>query len=116
MLAVLVRAPMEWTEVWLEGIEFILVTTIAPAVVKELSRCPVPKAGKPGESRPLSLVNDAWAFINFIIHDDIPVVIEKTDLLDNDVIGYRPGIGAMDAMMVPIICMGGEFFAAGKMI
>jgi len=88
---------------------------IAPVVVKELSRCPIPKAGKPGESRPLSLVHDAWAFINFIIHDDLSIAVEKAGLLDKDMIGYRPGMGAMDAM-VPIICMLEECFVAGKMV
>ena len=77
---------MECTELWLEGIEFILVTRIAPVVVKELSRCPIPKASKPGESRPLSLVHDAWAFINSITHDDLSIAIEKAGLLDNDMI------------------------------
>ena len=54
-LAVLARASIEWTELWLKGIQFILATRIVPAVVKELSRCPNPKAGKPGELRSLSL-------------------------------------------------------------
>ena len=114
-LAVLARAPMEWTELWLEGIQFILVSRIAPAVVKELSRCPIPKAGKPGESRPLSLVHDVWAFINSIIHDDLSIAVEKAGLLDKDMVGYRPGMGAMDAM-VPIICMLEECFVAGEMV
>ena len=60
----------------------ILVTRLAPVVVKELSRCPLPKAGKPGESSPLSLVHDIWAFINSITHDDLSIVVEKAGLLD----------------------------------
>ena len=84
-------------------------------MVKELSRCPIPKASKPGESRPLSLVHDAWVFINSITHDDLSIAIEKAGLLDNDMIGYRPGMGAMDAM-VSIVCMLEECFIAGEMI
>ena len=80
-LAVLARAPMEWTGLWLEDIEFILVTGIFPAAVKELSICPIPKAGKSRESRSLSLVHNAWAFINSIIHDDLFIAIEKAGLL-----------------------------------
>ena len=99
----------------MEGIQIILVKWIALAVVKELSRCPIPKAVKPEESIPLPLVHDVWAFINSIIHDDLSKAIEEAGLLDKDMIGYRPGMGAMDAM-VPIICMLEKCFIAGKMI
>ena len=47
MLSVIGRAPMEWIEHWIKGCFYIPALRIGPTVVKELSRLPIPKEGKP---------------------------------------------------------------------
>ena len=63
-LSVIGRAPMELIEYWIKGCFYILALRIGPTVAKELSRLPIPKEGKPNESRPLSLVE--WLSVSAV--------------------------------------------------
>ena len=65
-------------------------------MAKELSRLPIPKEGKPNESRPLSLVHDVWGFINAIAHRNLSAAVEKSGILDDDIMAYRKGRSAED--------------------
>jgi len=114
-LAIVARMSFKWVELWMSCIEFILLTRMAPRLVKEMTRCPIPKPGKPGATRPLTIANDVWTFINSLIHDDLSSAIEKAGVLEDEIIAYRRGKGAMDAML-PIISMLEECFVSGETI
>ncbi|KAL7539688.1 hypothetical protein ACHAXR_011399, partial [Thalassiosira sp. AJA248-18] len=115
-MAVIRRAPIKWAEHWLRGMYFILAMRTAPKIVKELTRCPIPKgADKPGETRPLSLVHDAWAFINTVIYGDLARAVERSNILDNDTYAYRKGKSAIDAV-IPITMMLEECYVCGEMV
>ena len=87
---------MEWIEYWTKGCFYILALCIGPTVAKELSRPPMPQEGKPNESRPLSLVHDVWGFTNGIAHRTFSAAVEKSGILDKDVMAYRKGRSAED--------------------
>ncbi|KAL7526273.1 hypothetical protein ACHAWF_006126 [Thalassiosira exigua] len=115
-LAVLARGPMKWARLWLRGLTFVLAMRIAPISIKRLTRCPIPKgADKPGETRPLSLVHDAWAFINSEIYEQLGRSIELAGVLDKDSFAYRRGKGAIDAV-IPIVTMLEECYVTGEMV
>ena len=57
-MALIARGPFEWTTLHLRAIKIVMASRIAPKVMKQLSRLPIPKPGKQGDSRPLSLIDD----------------------------------------------------------
>ena len=113
-MAVIGRMPFEWSRYWLRLINYILIARIAPKDVLELSRIPLPKPGL-GQSRPIALVHDVWAFIGAFIHDDLSEALERTKTFNDNIIAYRKGKNASDPL-ITIIALHEESFACGELV
>ena len=110
-MQVLGRTPLSWSKWWSRGNAYILTSRIAPKAIKEMSRLPIPKP-KPGETRPIALIHDTWAFLTGLVHDHLAHAVEISGVLDHDVTAYRKGKSAVD-IMTSVICMIEEAHTTG---
>ena len=81
-------------ELWIKGTFYFPATRIAPKSTKELTRIPIPKPGKPNESRPLSLVHDIFSFVISFAFKELANTLEESGVLSDDINAYRPGFSA----------------------
>ena len=81
-LHVLARLPLKWREGMLLFIQNVLVTRCPPPYIKQMSRVPIPKGKeKPGQTRPIALVNDIYGFITSMQAYRMSQGIEATNKL-----------------------------------
>ena len=111
-MQVLGRTPLSWSKWWSRGNVYILTSRFAPALIKEMSRLPIPKP-KPGETRPITLIHDTWAFLTGLVHDHLAHAVEVSGILDHDVPAYRKGKSTVD-ITIFVICMIEEANTTGE--
>ena len=81
-------------ELWIKGCFYFLATRIAPKSIKELTRIPIPKPGKPNKSRPLSLVHDCFSFVISYGFKNLANTLEESGVFSDDINAYRSGFSA----------------------
>ena len=92
-LAVLGRFGRRWQRQLLNIIKLILIMRYVPSSLKKIARFPIPKPGKTGEYRPISLCNDLYCFLNGIITTYTSAGIERARILHDGLVAYRVGKG-----------------------
>jgi hypothetical protein len=96
-LHVLARLPIKWREGILLFIQNVLVTRCAPPYIKQMSRIPIPKGkAKPGQTRPIALVNDVYGFITAMLAMRMSQGVEATKRLFPELKAYRKNMSATD--------------------
>ena len=99
-LHVLARLSPTWREGMLLFIQNVLASRCPPSSIKEMSRLPIPKGPeKPGQTRPIALVNDIYAFISSMIASRMAEGIEKSGRLGPEVRAYRKNMSTTDITM-----------------
>jgi len=66
-MAVLGRFGKRWQKVLFQLIKLMLIMRYVPPDLKKISRFPIPKPGRVGEYRPISLCHDVYYFLNEIV-------------------------------------------------
>ena len=99
-LHVLARLSPTWREGMLLFIQNVLVNRCPPSSIKEMSRLPIPKGPeKPGQTRPIALVNDIYAFISSMIACRMAEGIDASGRLGPEVRAYRKNMSTTDITM-----------------
>jgi len=94
-MAVIGRFGKRWREVLFQLIKLMLVMRYVPPDLKKISRFPIPKPGRVGEYRPISLCHDIYCFLNGVVTVITSKGIENAKLLHEGLTSYRPGMGCV---------------------
>ena len=94
-MAVLGRFGRRWREVLFNLIKIMFVMRYVPPDLKKISRFPIPKPGKVGEYRPISLCHDVYCFINGVSTIITSKGIEAAGILHEGIASYRKGMGCV---------------------
>ena len=92
-MAVLGRFGKRWRNVMYDLVKLMLIMRYVPPDLKKISRFPIPKPGRVGEYRPISLCHDMYCFLNGIVTVVSSQGIEKAKILHDGLTSYRPGMG-----------------------
>jgi len=92
-MAVLGRFGKRWRDVMFQLIKLMLIMRYVPPDLKRISRFPIPKPGRVGEYRPISLCHDMYCFLNGIVTVITTKGIEDAKILHDGLTSYRPGMG-----------------------
>jgi len=92
-MAVLGRFGERWRRILFNISKLMLVMRYVPPELKVISRFPIPKPGKPGEYRPISLCHDLYCFLNGICTEKTSKGIELANVLHDMITSYRKGKG-----------------------
>jgi len=92
-MAVIGRFQVCWQKCLLSIINLIFLLRYMPNCLKSIERYPIPKPGKPNETRPISLCNDIYCFVCDIMADLMSKAMEKAKVLHEGLSAYRPGMG-----------------------
>ena len=99
-MAVIGRFGKRWRNVLFNLIKLIFIMRYVPPDIKKISRFPIPKPGKLGEYRPISLCHDIYCFLNAISTAITSKGIEKAGILHSGIASYREGMGCMNLVGV----------------
>jgi len=94
-MAVLGRFGKRWQGVLFQLLKLMLIMRYIPPDLKKISRFPIPKPGRVGEYRPISLCHDMYCFLNGIITTITSKGIEDAKILHEGLTSYRPGMGCV---------------------
>ena len=92
-LAVVGRLHTSWRQIIYKLIKIIFITRYMPARFKRMSRIPIPKPGRPDESRPISLCDDVFCFVNDVMAHYTSQQMEQEKILPDGIPSYRKGKG-----------------------
>jgi len=92
-MAVLGRFGKRWRNVMYQLIKLMLVMRYVPPDLKKISRFPIPKPGRVGEYRPISLCHDMYCFLNGVVTVVSSQGIENAKIIHDGLTSYRPGMG-----------------------
>jgi len=92
-MAVLGRFGERWRQILFNISKLMLVMRYVPPELKVISRFPIPKPGKSGEYRPISLCHDLYCFLNGICTEKTSKGIELANILHDMITSYRKGKG-----------------------
>jgi len=99
-IAVLGRFGKRWRTILFNLIKLMFIMRYVPPDIKKISRFPIPKPGKAGEYRPISLCHDIYCFLNGISTAITSKSIEKAGILHTGIASYREGMGCMNLVGV----------------
>jgi len=99
-MAVIGRFGKRWRNALFNLIKLILIMRYVPPDIKKISRFPIPKPGKTGEYRPISLCHDIYCFLNAVSTAITSKAIEKAGILHEGIASYREGMGCMNLVGV----------------
>jgi len=92
-MAVLGRFGKRWRDILFNIAKLMLIMRYIPPELKIISRFPIPKPGKSGEYRPISLCHDLYCFLNGICTEKTSKGIEMANILHDMITSYRKGKG-----------------------
>ena len=99
-MAVLGRFGKRWRTILFNLIKLMFIMRYVPQEIKKISRFPIPKPGKAGEYRPISLCHDIYCFLNGASTAITSKSIEKAGILHTGIASYREGMGCMNLVGV----------------
>ena len=88
-LAVIGRLPKLWIDGVLLFIQNVLVSRCPPRNIKVMTRIPIPKPDKPGQTRPISLADDMFSFLTDQVSRKFSYGVEETGQLGPEITAYR---------------------------
>ena len=101
-LAVLGRFAKVWRTVLFKIIKLILVMRYVPDTIKSIARYPIPKPGRPNETRPISLCHDLYCTINGFMCTSATAAMERDSTLQQGIATYRKGHGSAPLVGIEI--------------
>ena len=99
-MAVLGRFGRRWQAIMFHLIKLMLIMRYVPPDLKKISRFPIPKPGRVGEYRPISLCHDMYCFLNGIITGITSKGIENARILHEGMTSYRRHMGCVTLVVV----------------
>ena len=104
-LQVLGRLPEKFARAFKSIMRSTLVTRLYANDMKRTTRIPIPKNGKPNETRPISICQDAFCYISSIIQDAFSKGLESATLLNDNLFAYRKGFSSVDLLSCHLAAM-----------
>ena len=95
-LAVIGRLPSIWIDGVLLFIQNVLVSRCPPRNIKVMTRIPIPKPDKPGQTRPISLADDMFPFLTDQVSKKFSCGVEETGQLGPEITAYRQNKSVTD--------------------
>ena len=99
-MAVLGRFGKRWRNILLNIAKLMLIMRYIPPELKIISRFPIPKPGRSGEYRPISLCHDLYCFLNGICTEKTSKGIEMAKVLHDMITSYRKGKGCTNLVSI----------------
>ena len=96
------RMTTGWAKVYFRLIRIMMITRTRPQSVKHVTRLPIGKAGKPGETRPLALMDDTDCFISGETGRKLTNAIMTAGNAAPELAAYKPGHGCDDVTIQDI--------------